>query len=327
MSMRSAKLFAVMAAGLSLLAAAAAGPAKAEYPDRTIRLIVPFAPGGTSDYMARLLSARLNDKLGQALIVENKGGAGGNIGITAAAHSKPDGYTFLVTSSSIVINPSLYRNASYDPVKDFVPVTELNVSPNVIAVSAQSDIKDLKDLIEKANANPGKYNYSTPGVGTTAHFTMEVLKAQRKIDIVHIPFAGSGPALQALIGGQVQVTTSALSAVMPFIQAGTIRVIVISGHKRWPGLPNVPTVAEEGFKNAEVETFQAVFAPAGTPQSIIDRMAKEAIAAFEDPAVKKSMLETGNLITASGPAGLARKVSIEVPLWRDLTEKAKIPVN
>lgn len=302
-------------------------PAMAEYPERNITLIVPFAPGGSSDYMARLLSARLRDKLGQTLVVENKGGAGGNIGITAAAHAKPDGYTFLVTSSSIVINPSLYRNASYDPVKDFAPVTELNVSPNVIAVGANSDIKDLKDLIAKANANPGKYNYSTPGIGTTAHFTMEVLKAQRKIDIVHIPFAGSGPALQALIGGQVQVTTSALSAVMPFIQAGTIRVLTVSGHQRWPDLPNVPTVAEEGFKNAEVETFQAVFAPAGTPQPIIDRMAKETVALFEDAALKKLMLDTGNLVTTTGPKALAAKVNAEVPLWREMVDKAKVPLR
>lgn len=317
----------VLAATFLLIAGGGPNPANAEYPERTIRLIVPFAPGGASDYVARLLSARLQDKLGQTLIVENKGGAGGNIGITAAARAKPDGYTFLVTSSSIVINPSLYRTASYDAVKDFAPVTELTVSPNVIAVNAKSDIKDLKDLIAKANANPGKYNYSTPGVGTTAHFTMEVLKAQRKIDIVHIPFAGSGPALQALIGGQVQVTTSSLSAVMPFIASGTIRILAVSGHKRWPDLPNVPTVAEEGFKNAEVETFQAVFAPAGTPQSIVDRIAKEAIAVFETPAVKKTMIETGNLVTATGPAALAKKVNAEVPHWREMVAKAKIPVN
>lgn len=246
---------------LSLLLSAIANPARAEYPDRPIKLIVPFAPGGSSDYMARLLSARLHDRLEQTLFVENKGGAGGNIGITAAAHAPPDGYTFLVTSSSIVINPSLYHNASYDAVKDFAPVTELNVSPNVIAVSADSDIKDLKDLIARANGNPGKYNYSTPGVGTTAHFTMEVLKAQRKIDIVHIPFAGSGPALQALLGGQVQVTTSALSAVMPFVQSGKMRIIVVSGHKRWPDLPNVPTVAEEGIQERRSRNISGVVRP------------------------------------------------------------------
>lgn len=305
----------------------AATPARAEYPERTITLLVPFAPGGTSDFMARLLSAHLRDRLNQSLIVENKGGAGGNIGITAAARAKPDGYTLLVTSSSIVINPSLYRNASYDPVRDFAPVTELAVSPNVIAVSAHSDIKDLKDLIAKANANPGKYNYSTPGVGTTAQFTMEVLKAQRKIDIVHIPFTGSGPALQALIGGQVQVTTGALSSIMPFIRSGSMRALAVSGHQRWPELPNVPTVAEEGFKDAEVETFQAVFAPAGTPQAVIDRVAKEAVALFNEPAVRKNMLETGNLVTANGPKALADKVAREVPWWREMVRKTNIRLN
>lgn len=314
-------------AALLIAGIAIANPAWAEYPERTITLLVPFAPGGASDFMARLLSTRLRDRLKQSLVVENKGGAGGNIGITAAAQAKPDGYTLLVTSSSIVINPSLYRNASYDPMRDFVPVTELNVSPNIIAVSANSDIKDMKDLIAKANANPGKYNYSTPGVGTTAHFTMEVLKAQRTIDIVHIPFAGSGPALQALIGGQVQVTTSALSAVMPFIRSGSIRVLAVSGRQRWPDLPDVPTVAEEGFKNAEVETFQAVFAPAGTPQPVIDRIARETIALFEEPALRKSMLETGNLVTTNGPKALADKVATEVPWWRDMVRKANIALN
>jgi tripartite-type tricarboxylate transporter receptor subunit TctC len=305
----------------------AATPVRAEYPERPITLVVPFAPGGTSDFMARLLSAHLRDRLKQTLVVENKGGAGGNIGITAAARSKPDGYTLLVTSSSIVINPSLYRNASYDPLRDFVPVTELAVSPNIIAVSAKSDIKDLKDLIAKANANPGKYNYSTPGVGTTAHFTMEVLKAQQKIDIVHIPFTGSGPALQALIGGQVQVTTSALSAVMPFIRSGSMRALAVSGHQRWPELPDVPTVAEQGFNNAEVETFQAIFAPAGTPQAVIDRIAKETIAVFKEPAVRKNMLETGNLVAADGPKALAEKVAKEVPWWREMARKTNIKLN
>ncbi len=323
----SARLIVAIASAASLLMISDVSSAKAEYPDRPVRLIVPFAPGGASDYMARLLSVRLGKKFGQTFIVENKSGAGGNIGITDAARANPDGYTFLVTSSSIVINPSLYRHASYDPIKDFAPVTELNVSPNVIAVAAKSDIKNLKDLITKANANPGKYNYSTPGVGTTAHFTMEVLKAQRKIDIVHVPFAGSGPALQALLGGQVQVTTSSLSAVMPFITSGTLRILAVSGHKRWPGLPNVPTVGEEGFKNAEVETFQALFAPAGTPQPIIDRIAKEAIAVFQDPAVQKIMTETGNLVTASGPTALAKRVNAEVPHWHEMAEFAKIPMR
>jgi tripartite-type tricarboxylate transporter receptor subunit TctC len=322
-----ARKFVLFGAALVLGLASVASPAKAEYPERTITIVVPFAPGGASDYMARLLSTHLRDRLKQTVIVENKPGAGGNIGIGHAARAKPDGYTFLISSSVFVVNPSLYRHAPYDPLKSFAPVTELIASPNVIAVRADAGIKDLNDLIAKANANPGKYNYSTPGTGTSTNLMMELLKSKKKFDIVHIPYPGAAPAVQALLAGQVQATAMTLSVVLPFVKAGTLKVLVVTGDKRWPDLPDVPTIAEAGFADSVNQTFQALFAPAGTPQPIIDRIAKETVAIFNAPALEKSLREAGYGVTAAGPKALGDLVAHEVPMWRGMIKTAGIPLN
>lgn len=323
----SVKKLALFGAVVALGVASVGAPAKAEYPDRTITIVVPFAPGGASDYMARLLSTHLRDKLGQTVIVENKPGAGGNIGIGYVSRAEPDGYTFLVSSSVFVVNPSLYRNAPYDPIKSFAPVTELIASPNVIAVRADAGIKDLADLIAKANANPGKYNYSTPGTGTSTNLMMELLKTKKKFNIAHIPYPGAAPAVQALLAGQVQATSMTLSVVLPFVKAGKLKCLVVTGDRRWADFPDVPTIEEAGFADSVNQTFQALFAPAGTPQPIIDRVAKEAIAIYQTPELKKSLREAGYDVTAAGPKALGDLVAHEVPMWANMIRKAGIPLH
>jgi len=312
---------AVLAMGL------APAPARAEYPDHSITIVVPFAPGGASDYMARLLSTHFRDRFGQTVVVENKPGAGGNIGIGDVARAKPDGYTFLVSSSVFVVNPGLYRQAPYDPIKGFAPVTELISSPNVIAVRADAGIKDLDDLIAKANADPGKFNYSTPGTGTSTNLMMELLKTKKKFNIVHVPYHGAAPAVQALLAGQVQATSMTLPVVLPFVKAGKLKCLVVTGDRRWADLPDVPTITEAGFADSVNETFQALFAPAGTPQAIIDRVAREVIAIYQAPDLKKSLRESGYRVTAAGPKPLADLVAHEVPMWSETIRKAGIPLH
>jgi tripartite-type tricarboxylate transporter receptor subunit TctC len=323
----SAKRLKFFAAVLPFITLASGFPAKAEYPDHNISIVVPFAPGGASDYMARLLSTQLRDKLGQTIITENKSGAGGNIGIGYVARAKPDGYTVLVSSSVFVINPSLYRTVPYDPLEDFVPITELIASPNVIAVRSDSGIKDLDDLFAKANASPSKFNYSTPGTGTSTNLMMELMKTKKKSNLVHIPFPGAAPAIQALLAGQVQATAMTLSVVLPYINAGTIKALVVTGEQRWPDLPEVPTIAEAGFADSVNETFQALFAPRGTPQPVVDRLATETIAVYQNPSLKKTLREAGYRVTAEGPKALAVRLAHEVPMWRNMIRESGIPLN
>ena len=260
-----------------LIAAAGATctSARAEYPERQITMIVCFPAGGGTDIAARLINTALGEALGKPVIVENRGGAGGNIGIAAAARAGGDGYTLLVCSSAYVVNPSLYTQATYDPYKDFVPVMVIGASPNAFVVPAQSDIKTMPELIAKAKANPGKLNWTSPGAGTTPYLAGEVLKLRTGINMLHIPFPGAGPATTAVLAGQVDLYTANIGSLMALIDAGKVRPIAVTSRERWPDLPNVPSLEELGVKDAVSDTFQGIYAPAGTPQPVIDRLAKE----------------------------------------------------
>lgn len=277
--------------------------------------------------MARLLSTHLRDKLAQTVIVEHKPGAGGNIGVGYVSRAEPDGYTFLVASSVFVVNPSLYRHAPYDPIKGFAPVAELIASPNVIVVRADAGIRHLNDLIAKANANPGKYNYSTPGTGTLTNLLMELLKTKKRFDIVHIPYPSAAPALQTLLAGQVQPTSMTLLVVLPFVRAGKLKCVVVTGDRRWVDLPDVSTITEAGFADSVNLTFQALFARAGTPRPIIDCIAIEAITFYQKPELKKSLRERGYEVTAAEPKVLGERVAHEVPMWGDMIRQAGIPLH
>jgi tripartite-type tricarboxylate transporter receptor subunit TctC len=313
--------------GLAALAAfIAPSPARAEWPERTITFIACFPPGGGTDIAARLAAIPLGEALKVPVIVENRGGAGGNIGIATAKRAKPDGYTFLVCSSAFVVNPSLYANPPYDP-KDFAPVIVLGASPNALVTPAQSEFKTLADLIAKAKATPGKLNWTSPGAGTTPYLAGELLQQRAGIKMVHIPYQGAGPALTAALGGQVDMYTAALGSLQPMIEGGKLRALAVTSAKRWPDLPNLPTLEEQGIANATNDTFQAIFAPAGTPQPIIDRMVKELTAVLARPDIRDRFAKSGLPVTAEPPDVFKARIAREIPMYREIVDKAGLKIQ
>lgn len=311
---------ALAAATLSL----AGGPAVAAYPDRPITLIVPFAPGGPSDIIARILALSLSQSLGQQVIVDNRGGAAGNIGMGQAARATPDGYTLLLTSTSIAVNPALFKNLPYDPFKDFIPITELVNAPNVLVVRPDSGIKTLADLVARARAAPGTFNYASPGAGTKSHLTGELLKLRAGIEMQHVPFRGAGPAAQAVLARTVQVGSVALAAAEGLIKGGELHALAVTGAERWFSLPDVPTMIESGYPGFVSDTFNALFAPTGTPPEIVAILVKESRAAMQRPAAREQARRAGFEIVAGTPEQLAARVAAEVPAVRELVAKAGI---
>ncbi|MGZ3352371.1 MAG: Bug family tripartite tricarboxylate transporter substrate binding protein, partial [Xanthobacteraceae bacterium] len=269
---------AIAAPNLGLKQARAAG-----YPERTVKIIVPFAPAGPTDIMARILATHLGEAIGGTVIVENKAGAGGNIGIGAAAHADPDGYTLLVTSSAYVVNPGLYAKIPYDPYQDFAPIAELGTSPNVFLVNPKLGVNTMAELIARAMADPNELNYASPGIGTTPHLSAELLKIVGGIQITHVPFSGAGPAIQAVLGGITQVCCAALPPAHPQIESGALKALAVTGAQRWFDLPNVPTMVELGFKDFIADTFQGFLAPAKTPPAIVERLSAKSIEILKTP--------------------------------------------
>jgi tripartite-type tricarboxylate transporter receptor subunit TctC len=310
----------VMAALAALLLAA---PAEA-YPDRPVTLIVPFAPAGPTDIIARILANALSAALGQQVIVENRPGAAGNTGMGAAARAKPDGYTLLLTSTAISVNPALFKSLPYDPFKDFVPISELVAAPNVLIVRPDSGMASLAELIARAKAKPGTFNYSSPGAGTKSHLTGEMLKLRAGIEMVHVPYRGAGPATLAVLEGTVQVGSVALPAAEPLVKSGEIRALAVTGAQRWFSLPEVPTMIESGFPGFVSDTFNALFAPAGTPGEIVALLAKLSREAFGRPEAREQAHRAGFEIVAGTPEELAARVAAEIPAVRELVAKAGI---
>jgi tripartite-type tricarboxylate transporter receptor subunit TctC len=299
-------------------------PAFAGYPDRPVTMIVPFAPGGPVDIIARILSTFMPQTLGQSLVVENRGGAAGNIGMGQAAHAKPDGYTILMTSTAISVNAALFKNLPYDPIKDFIPISELVNAPNVLVVRPDSGMNTVADLVARAKASPGTFSYGSPGAGTKSHLTGEQLKLRAGIDMVHVPFRGAGPAAQAVLASQLQVASVALAAAEPLIKSGDLKALAVTGEKRWFSLPNVPTMIESGYPNFVSDTFNALFVPAGTPQDVVDALVKSSQAAMRRPEALDAARKAGFEVVASNPDQLARRVAAEIDSVRELVAKAGI---
>ncbi len=300
-------------------------PARAEWPDHTITIIAHFAPGGSNDLLARLIASELGPALKQNVIVENRPGANGNIGLTFAAHAAPDGYTLVVASGVVEINPSI-RTSGYE-MKDFAPVAYLGASPNVILTRPASGIATVKDLIAKAKAEPGKITYSSPGVGSVSQLAVELLELRTDTKLVHVPYSGAAPAAQAAMAGTTDVGSVNVAGLIGFIQSGKLKALVQTGEKRWPDLPDVPTMQEAGIPNAVVETTQMLLAPAGTTQPIIDRLAKEVSAIMNKPDVRERMLKASFAVQFEGPDQLRARIAREVPMWKDLVERAGIKIN
>jgi tripartite-type tricarboxylate transporter receptor subunit TctC len=308
-------------------AASSLGPASAKaagYPERPVKIIVPFAPAGPTDIMARILVAHLADAIGGTLIVENKPGAGGNIGIGAAAHAEPDGHTLLITSSAYVVNPGLYAKIPYDPYTDFAPIAELGTSPNVILVDPKLGVNSIPDLIARAKANPDELNYASPGIGTTPHLSGELFKIVGGIQITHVPFSGAGPAVQAVLSGTTQIAFAALPPARPHIESGALKALAVTGAHRWFDLPDVSTMVELGYTDFISDTFQGFLAPAKTPPAIVALLSTKSIEILKTPAIAEQLRNNGFEVIANGPDGMRKRIADEVPKWRDIVAKAGI---
>jgi tripartite-type tricarboxylate transporter receptor subunit TctC len=304
---------------------AAAGPARAAYPDHPVKIVAPFTAGGPTDLVARLLADKLSASLKQQFYVENHTGAGGNIGMTQVARATPDGYTILVASSSYVVNPNLYANNPYDPYKDFAPVTLAGAAPNILVVHPSIAAKNIKELIALLQANPSKYAIANPGLGTTPQLAAELFKLAFKLDQPSVPYAGGAPAIQATVAGQTQVGFANLTTAAPHILGGTLRGIAITALKRSPTLSDIPTMAEAGITGQESETMQGVLVPAGTPQAIVDLLHNEIVKALALPDVKEKCEKVGLDIVADTPAEFSAYIKKEVEKWGTVIRDAKIP--
>lgn len=310
-------------AAVFFLAVLAAGQARAAWPERTITLIVPFPPGGPTDLLGRLLAAELSPRLGKTVIVENRAGAAGNIGIAAGARATPDGYTLTVVTGVLLINPNVAK-VNYDPVKDFEPIAYLGASPNAIITRPASGITSIPDLIAKAKKDPGKITYATAGVGSLSHLAVEFLKLRAGIDMIHVPYSGAVPALQAAISGTTDIASVPIANLIGHIRAGTLKALVQTGSEHWVDMPDVPTMAEAGIPNAVVETEQYFLAPTGTPAPIVKRLAEETSAILQSADVKAKMLSAGFLVKYEGPDELRARIARELPLWKEVVERAGI---
>lgn len=295
------------------------------YPDRPITVVVPFAPGGPTDIIARILSLSLSQALGQQVVVDNRGGAAGNIGMGQVARAAPDGHTLLLASTAIAVNPALFKNLPYDPIKDFAPISELVNAPNVLVVHPDSGINTIADLVARAKAEP--FNYASPGAGTKSHLTGELLKLRANIDMVHVPFRGAGPAAQAVLGKQIQLGSVALAAAEAMIQSGQLRALAVTSEKRWFSLPNVPTMIEAGYPGFISDTFNALLAPAAVPQPILAVLVKETRAAFQKPEALAQARKAGFEVVAGTPEQLAARIKAEIPAVQELVAKAGIPLQ
>ena len=284
-------------------------------------ILVPFAPGGANDVVVRAIQQPLAEALGQPIVVENRGGAGGSLGTGHAARQKPDGYTILMAATGYVVNPSLYEKVHYDPLKDFEPIAEVTTFPVIYAVRPDIGVKSMQELIAYAKTRAGGLNYSTPGAGTLPHLAAELLKLNAGIEMVHIPYPGAAPAAQALLSKTVDVASISISVAKPQIDAGNFIGLAVSGGERWPELPNVPTIVEAGFPAALADTWQGLMVPAGTPKDIVDRLAKATIEVVRRPDVRERLLKAGFHATGRGPDDFRKRIVEEVPKWKTVIEK------
>ncbi|TWG89315.1 tripartite-type tricarboxylate transporter receptor subunit TctC [Cupriavidus gilardii J11] len=314
-----------LAATLTMsLAAVGAAHAQSNYPERPIRLVVPYAPGGSADIAARLVADEWAKALGGTIVIENKGGAGGNIGVDAVAKSSADGYTIGLQTVSLTINPALFARMPYDTQKDLAPIGMVASSQHVLVVNNNLPAKDLKSLLAMLKAEPGKYTYGSAGPGSTFHMAAELFKSVANVPIEHIPYRGGGPALMDTIAGQVNMSFPVLSAAQQQVQAGKLRAIGVTGPKRSPLMPNVPTIAEAGLPDYAFETWFMVFAPAGTPQPVIAKLNTALNTALNAPALKARMVREGFDPMPTTPDAARARLAKEMPLWAKLIKERGI---
>ncbi|HUQ24134.1 MAG TPA: tripartite tricarboxylate transporter substrate binding protein [Burkholderiales bacterium] len=303
-----------------------AGSAFAQsWPTKPIRVMVPFPPGGSTDIVARILASKLEKPLGQPLVVENRGGAGGTIGAAAGAKAAPDGYLLTFGSTSThVVAPGVYQKLEYDPVKDFAPISLVAVTPYLLAVNPQVAAKNVQELVALMKAQPGKLNYASAGIGSTTHLAMEMLNLAAQTSAVHVPYNGNGPAATALMGGQVEILFGSLPSLLPTAKSGRVRALAVGTPKRSPSLPDVPTVAESGYPGFDASLWLAFFAPAGTPQPIIDRLQREIAATVQQPDTREALDKAGAEPVTSTPAELAAMIKDGVGKYAAVVKAAGV---
>ena len=295
-----------------------------QYPTKPVKIIIPFPAGGVTDIATRLIAAKLSERNGQQFYIENIPGAGGNTGMGNAARQPGDGYTILITSSAIVVNPSLYARPTYDLDKDFIPITKAGGTPNSWVVNASHPAKTMQELIDLIKKEPGKHSVGSPGTGTTPSLSIEMLKHALKLDFVTVPFAGGGPMTQSLLGGHTPVVCSALGNYVNLLKEGKLRGLAVTAKKRSAAMPSIPTLEEAGVKDQEAETMTGVFVPAGTPKEIVDKLHREFVAVVNDPDIKAKLLQAGVEAEGNTQADFIAYNKAEVAKWKKVIDDAKI---
>lgn len=314
-------------AALAALALLAPGAWAQPYPSHPVRMVVPFAPGGATDIIARIVAQRLADRLGQSVVVENKPGAGTTIGNAEVAKAKPDGYTFLFAPTPFVISQVVYPKLPYDPQKDFAPVSLLAVSPFILVVNAAFPARTTAELVAIAKAKPGTVTFASAGNGTVPHLAGELFKLRAGVDLVHVPYKGGGPAIVDLVSGQVPMMFATPIEVSPHVQSGRLRVLGTTSLARLAAMPDVPTLSESGYPDFEVLSFFGVLAPAGTPPEIVDRVAADLAAVMELPDVRDRFAQQSAEARVLGPAAFSAFLARERDKWTDIVKRSGAKVD
>ncbi|GAA4332487.1 tripartite tricarboxylate transporter substrate binding protein [Pigmentiphaga soli] len=316
------------AAALAALPAARAADAAAGYPDKPVRFVLPYPAGGPTDILGRILAQKLSERWGQPVVVVNRGGGGGTIGAAYAAGAPADGYTlFLGGISTLAINPFIQKSISYDPVKDFRPVSIATRQPEILVVAPSFQAQTLKDFIAYARANPGKVNFATSGIATSGHLGGELFNQFMNVKLVHIPYIGAGGALNAVMSGEVQSAFATVLGTVPLIKSGRLRALAITGQTRSPALPDVPTFAEQGFGDYDATAFNGVLVPAGTPEAIVRKINADLVAVLADPEVVQKLSADGTLVRSSSPDEFAALIKAEQAKWEQVIRQGNIRID
>lgn len=316
------------AAALCLAVGSTAALAQAAYPSKPVRLIVPYPAGGTTDIIARLTAHQLGERLKQSFIVENRAGASGAIGAQAVAQSAPDGYTLVMgTASSHGINSAVQKSLPYDAIKDFAPITVVASTPNIIVANNNVPVKTLADLLKLAKAEPGKINFGSTSPGGSPHMSAELLKMMTSTDMMHVPYKGAAPMLADLLGGQVQIGFDNLPSSIAFVKSGKVRALAVTTAQRWPGAPDIPTVAESGVPGYEVSGWFGLLAPAGTPSEILHKLQSAVAEAVRSPEVAKQLRDLGAEPVASTPQAFAQEIRKDVEKWRNVVKTTGVKLE
>jgi tripartite-type tricarboxylate transporter receptor subunit TctC len=296
----------------------------AEFPSRPVRIVVPSTPGGGLDVLARIVGPKLSEKWGQQVVIDNRAGAGGIVGSEIAAKANPDGHTLLVVAAGYSANPFLYKKLPYKTPGDFAPVTIVGFAPNVLVVHPSVAVSSVKELIALAKQKPGELTYASAGVGTSGHLSMALFMRSAGVRMIHVPYSGAGAATAAVVGGQTQMLFSATAAVMPFVKSGRIRALAVTSGRRWPSMPDVPTVAEAALPGYAVDGWYAMLAPGRTPTAVIDRIYKDVLEVIQLPDVASRIEAAGFLVSGMPPAEFARYIDRELKQWAAVISEAAI---